>query len=199
MLCTHLLLFQFEQMTPFNKLWVNWHCWKIWGWHWLLDLVISLFYSVLTILDTLVPETLTWRDTQRETERGRGRVKGKTWSEEKGLWPRPLWIPLRCRNVVQILIGFLNSYPGATVDIWYNDNSYWLSICRHGSKVDNMEVRFSTAEARGPSLCLGFFLLFSLPACLPACRSLARSLAPSLPPSLPPSFSPSMLGPLVPG
>ena len=178
MLCTHLLLFQFEQMTLFNKLWVNWHCWKIWGWHWLLDLVISLFYSVPTILDTLVPETLTWRDTQRETQRGRGRVKGKTWREEKGLWPRPLRIPLPCRNVVQILIGFLNSYPGATVDIWYNDNSYWLSICRHGSKVLN-------SWGQRPFSSLGFFP-FVLSACLPACLPASHSLPPSLPLSLPP-------------
>ena len=62
------------------------------------------------------------------------------------------------------LLGFLNSYPGATVDIWYNNDSYWLSICRHGSKVDNMEVRFSTAEAGGPSLCFRFFFLLSLSA-----------------------------------
>ena len=28
----------------------------------------------------------------------------------------------------------------------------------HGSEVDNMEVRLSTAEVRSPSLCFGFFL-----------------------------------------
>ena len=60
------------------------------------------------------------------------------------------------------LIGFLNSYPGVTMVIWYNNDSYWLSICRHESKVDNMEVRFSTANARGLSLHLGFFLFLSL-------------------------------------
>ena len=42
---------------------------------------------------TLVPEALTRRE----------RVKGKTWSEEKGLWPRPLRISLSYRYLVQIL------------------------------------------------------------------------------------------------
>ena len=32
-----------------------------------------------------------------------------------------------------------------------------------GTEVDNMEVRFLMAEARGPSLRFGFFLLLSLP------------------------------------
>ena len=33
----------------------------------------------------------------------------------------------------------LNSYPGATEDIWYN-YSYWLSICRHRSELLNGEI-----------------------------------------------------------
>ena len=40
-------------------------------------------------------------------------VKGQIRSGEKGLWP-------------------------LTVDICYNDDSYWFSVCRHGSEVDNM-------------------------------------------------------------
>ena len=48
------------------------------------------------------------------------------------------------QNLTLSVIGFLNSYQGAKVDIWYNDDFYWLSICRHGSEVDNMEVRFSS-------------------------------------------------------
>ena len=81
--------------------------------------------------------------TQRERERNeRQTAKGKTWSEGKGLWPWPLRISLPCWYLVQILnlvsdwllswtsslIGFLNSYPGTTVDIWYKDDSYWLSL-----------------------------------------------------------------------
>ena len=60
------------------------------------------------------------------------------------------------------LIGFLNSYPGTTMNIWYND-FYRLSTCMHGSEVDNMEVRLSTAEVRSPSLCFGVFLCVCVP------------------------------------
>ena len=96
------------------------------------------------------------------------------------------------------LIGLLNSYSGATVYIWYNDDSYWLSICMHGSEVDNMEIRFWTAEARGPSLrifpfavslCLCFYLsisvsvsvsvsFVSLSLCLSVYLSISLSLSP---------------------
>ena len=46
-----------------------------------------------------------------------------------------------------------------------DDDSYWLSMCRHGSEIDNMEVRFLTAETRGPSLRVRFYLLLSLSPC----------------------------------
>ena len=83
-------------------------------------------------------------------------------------WESHFHVGIWFRFLTLSLIGFLNSYLGATVDIWYNDDSYWLSISRHGIEVDNMEVRFSTAEARGPSLRFRIFLLLSLPLCVRA-------------------------------
>ena len=77
-----------------------------------------------------------------------------------GRWESHFHVGIWFRLWTLSLIGFLNSYPGATMGIWYNDDPYWLSICRHGSEVD--KVRFSMAKARRPSLCFGFFLLLSL-------------------------------------
>ena len=65
-------------------------------------------------------------------------AKGKIRSEEKGLWPQPLRISL----------------PGLT--------SHGRSQGSKSGPDTNMEVRFSTAEARGPSLRFRVFLLLSL-------------------------------------
>ena len=117
---------------------------------------------------TLVSEALTWRERggrerEREGEREREREgdskrKNPKWREGRasglGRWESHFH--------VGIWLGFwILSLIGATVDIWYNSDLYWLSICRHGSEIDNVEVRFSTVEAGG-LLRFGFFLLFSL-------------------------------------
>ena len=80
-----------------------------------------------------------------------------------GLWESHFHVGIWFRFWTLSLIGFLNSYSGTTVDIWYNNDSYWFSICRHGSEVDTMEVRFSTDSLR-----LWFFLLLSLSLCIRA-------------------------------
>ena len=121
---------------------------------------------------TLVSEALTWRERggrdrereggrEREGEGGRQQKEKPEVKRRKGLWPRPLRISFSCRYLARILNLVSDWLPGATVDIWYNSDLYWLSICRHGSEIDNVEVRFSTVEAGG-LLRFGFFLLFSL-------------------------------------
>ena len=94
-------------------------------------------------------------------------AKGELWSKGKGLCrPWPLRISPPCSYQVQILN--LVSDGHLILLVLYIKPVWPVTIeanQRQGSKsVSNtdMEVRFSTAEARGPSLSFGVFLLLSL-------------------------------------
>ena len=93
---------------------------------------------------TLVAEALTQRERQQKEK-----PEAKRRASGLGSWESHLYVGIWFRFWALFLIGFLieplsligclNLYPGATVDIWCNDDSYWLSICRHRS---NMEILY---------------------------------------------------------
>ena len=64
-------------------------------------------------------------------EEGEGEAaKGKTLKWRDRAWVAGLGfhVGIWIRFWTLSLIGFLNSYTGATIDIWYNDDSYWLCM-----------------------------------------------------------------------